>query len=100
MNDVKTIVNELDAKITQLNSEYVELHKHFDTFRGKVAGEHADEINEVLHNIQVKFQELYPALFFIASRNQYAGNIAEEHHKFLEAILKAGGKFEEKAPIQ
>lgn len=100
--NIKEIVNELDAAITKCNGEFIDLHLKFDTFRGKPieSKEQEDEINQVLRQIENKFQELYPALLFIANRNQYAGNVASEYQKFIESLLKAGGKFQPKETIQ
>jgi len=100
MSTIKEMANEIDLKLTELNEQYMALHAEFDTFRGKPAGDDAEKINEVLHKIQTKFQELYPALYFIASRYQYACNITQSHEEFIQQILKAGGQFQEKGPIQ
>ena len=100
MSTIKELVDKLDAAITECNQEFLDLHAKFDTFRGKEVGENADEINKVLREIEDCFQRLYPALYFIATRNQYAGNVAQEYQKFIESLLKAGGQFKPKEQVQ
>lgn len=89
--ELKDMVDQLDAKITEVNERYAALHKEFDSFRGKEVGDRVDEVNRILFDIQTTFKELYPALHFIGSRHQYACNICNNHDAFIESIVKAGG---------
>lgn len=89
--ELKDLVDQLDAKITEVHEKYVGFHKEFDAFRGKEVGDKVDEVNRILFDLQTVFQELYPALHFIGSRHQYAVNVCNSHDAFIESIKKAGG---------
>lgn len=100
MKTIREFTNELDTELTKNQEEYVKLHQEFDLYRGKPVDEKVDEINALLKKIQEKFQEIYPALYFVASRYEYACNLTKAHGEFIDSIVKAGGSFTEKGPEQ
>lgn len=89
--ELKDLIEQIDAKITEKNDKYAALHRELDTFRGKEIGDDVDKVNNLLIEIQTAFRELYPALHFIATRHQYAVNICTDYDGFIESIKKAGG---------
>ena len=95
MKTLQEMTNEVDAELTRIQEEYIKLHQEFDAYRGKPVDENEQAINKILEDIQNKFKEMYPTLYFVASRYEYACNITKAHGEFIDSILKAGGKYNE-----
>lgn len=91
MSKIKNLTQELDAEITKCYEEYVKLHDELIPYRGKSIDEKdIPEINRILHEIQVKFAELYPAYHFIGFRQEHVNNAVNSYNSFIDAIKSAG----------
>jgi hypothetical protein len=96
MSIAKKIAN-LDKEMTAKYEEYIKLHEELNKHRGKPLNEtDLPEVNRLLKEIQNKFTEFYPALYFISGRTQFANNVANSYNEFIDTIKKAGAQ--EKPP--
>jgi len=72
-------------------TEYIELHKELDKYRGKEIGSDVDAVNKILHALQDKFFDIYPCLQFIAENHTLAVTAVNDYAKFIDDIKAAGG---------
>lgn len=94
---VEKLIQKLDKELTALHEEYIKLHEELDTHRGKpITDTNLPEVNKILKKIQDKFQEMYPALSFVATRYQFSTNSINSYNEFIESIKKAGAQADDK----
>jgi hypothetical protein len=84
-------MNEFDREMKESFSRYTKLHDSLDEHRGKEIGDtNLHEVNRIIGAIQEEFSVLYPALYFIASRYEFANNATNSYNEFMETLIKAG----------
>ena len=85
------IAQQFEDKLVELYAEYASLHEQFDLYRGvQVNDENMEIINNLLHDIQIKYAEMYPMLNYIAYRYQSSFNTLNEYKQFMEALERTG----------
>ena len=97
MSQIEKLTYELDQEMIKVYDEYLQFHKELDVYRGKPIGDHVDEVNRILAEIQQRFVWLYPAYHFIAMRHQSANNAVNSYNEFIESIKKAGAQQDQSA---
>jgi molecular chaperone GrpE (heat shock protein) len=86
-------VKNLDKTVTELTDHYMELHREFDTFRGRLLkDEELAAANKLIDEIQKTYAELHQIAFWVAHRYEWAVNIANSHKHFLDDLEAAIGK--------
>jgi len=99
MSLIEKLTNELDAEISRIYGEYVDLHAELDSHRGKPINDtNLDEVNRILKDIQEKFASLHPAYHFIAIRHQYVSNAVTAYNEFIETLKKSGATQDDSGP--
>ena len=91
MENITQLSQDLEEAIVSSWNDYIDLHSQFDEYRGRgLTPQEGKELNEIFILIQEKFQELYPALYFIGKRAEFAGNAADGFKKFIDEMEKGG----------
>lgn len=91
MKNITQLSQNLEEALVEAWNDYVDLHAQFDEYRGKaLTVEEGKELNDIFVLIQEKFQEIYPALYFIGKRAEFTANAAEGFKKFIDEMEKGG----------
>lgn len=97
MELIEKLINELDVEINNAWQMYVDAHTELNTFSEKnigtgPIGDHRDEVNRLLQNIYDKFNILWPAYHFIATRHESMTNAVTGFNDFIERLKKGGAQ--------
>lgn len=96
MELIEKLTNELDAEISRVWSEYVDIHQELNMHRDKpINDSNIEDINQILKRIQDTFGLLYPAYHFIAVRHQHVTNAVNGYQDFIETLKKSGAQQDE-----
>ena len=98
---IESIIQKLDALLTQEHDEYVQLHEELNKHRGKqLEDTDLPEVNRLLKEIQEKFAGIYPALNFVGRRYEFSTNAVNSYNDFIEVLKKAGAHQIDPKPIE
>lgn len=81
---------DIEEELNKAWSEYVELHKKLDTYKGREIGDDFQNVNNLLSAIQEKFIEMYPTLAFITNRSKMAKDALSGYEEFKALLITAG----------
>lgn len=96
MELIAKLTNELDAEISRVWSDYIDLFKELDIHRVKPIDEtNLEEVNRILKEIQDTFAAMHPAFHFIAVRHQSVENAVVSYNDFIETLKKSGAMQDE-----
>lgn len=86
-------IRDLDKNVTELTDHYTDLHREFDTYRGRLLkDEELVAANKLIDEIHKTYAELHQVAFWVAHRYEWAINIANSHKQFLDDLEAAIGK--------
>lgn len=81
---------EFQLAFSEAWTQYCDLHRELDKYRGRDIGEDLVEVNRLLHAIQNKFHEIYPSLDWALQRQAFAIKACKDYESFIDALKLTG----------
>lgn len=96
----KRKIERLTKEMHDKYATYLTAHQKFAAYEGKTFKEIGlENLQSMLHDIQVSFAELYPVLEFINQYQNFSAKTLKNYQKFEETLEKQGAKRKEPPAI-
>lgn len=91
------IKNEFEKMITGYADSWHELNKYrgmefVDNEGNPINVEEFETVNLLLHDIQIKFHDMWPLMDFILSKSTFCQNMATEYDKLMQHLIENGAE--------
>lgn len=89
--EVKHITQKFEDHLVKLHDEYIALHDKFNIYRGVlITPENHKEIEQILIDLQNKFNEMWPMMHYIKNRYETTLHVEDNYVKFIKGLRGAG----------